>query len=417
MPFISQLINRPVVDSEGESLGRVDEIYAVQSQGMTHPRIVALAIRDKTRVEIYPISEVTVLFSPVIPLAHSGEMLEKYTLTGDELPLIQDILDKQILDTNGIRVVRVNDLEITRVSSDYYVSNVDIGSMGILRRMGVSKPIEGLINQVSSRNPQNFISWDYVEPLRHDQFMHLKVPVDKIKDLHPADIAELISDMSHSESGQLLNSLDIEHLADALEEVEPDFQATLVQNMPDEKVADVLEEMSPDEAADLLAEMPRERSEDLLELMEDEERDEVKLLLSYPDDSAGGLMTTDVVTVSPDLTVNQAIEAIRGFKDEVDSVVYVYVVDEEKHLLGAFSLSDLIFAPPRSRVRDFMHPRIVSANLLQKQDELAQVVSKYNLQAVPVVDDENHLMGMVTADDALDKIIPTAWKKRLPRFY
>jgi CBS domain-containing protein/sporulation protein YlmC with PRC-barrel domain len=417
MPFISQLINRPVVDSEGESLGRVDEIYAVQSQGMTHPRIVALAVRDKNRVENYPISEVTVLFSPVIPLAHSGETLEKYTPTGEELPLIQDILDKQILDTNGIRVVRVNDLEITRVSSDYYVSNVDIGSMGILRRMGVSKPIEGLINQVSSRNPQNFISWDYVEPLRHDQFMHLKVPVDKIKDLHPADIAELISDMSHSESGQLLNSLDIEHLADALEEVEPDFQATLVQNMPDEKVADVLEEMSPDEAADLLAEMPRERSEDLLELMQDEERDEVKLLLSYPDDSAGGLMTTDVVTVSPDLTVNQAIEAIRGFKDEVDSVVYVYVVDEEKHLLGAFSLSDLIFAPPRSRVRDFMHPRIVSANLLQKQDDLAQVVSKYNLQAVPVVDDENHLMGMVTADDALDKIIPTAWKKRLPRFY
>jgi Mg2+ transporter MgtE len=247
--------------------------------------------------------------------------------------------------------------------------------------------------------------------------MHLKVPVDKIKDLHPADIAELISDMSHSESGQLLNSLDIEHLADALEEVEPDFQATLVQNMPDEKVADVLEEMSPDEAADLLAEMPRERSEDLLELMQDEERDEVKLLLSYNDDSAGGLMTTDVVTVSPDLTVNQAIEAIRGFKDEVDSVAYVYVVDEEKHLLGAFSLSDLIFAPPRSRVRDFMHPRIVAANLLQKQDELAQVVSKYNLQAVPVVDDENRLMGMVTADDALDKIIPTAWKKRLPRFY
>jgi len=112
MPFISQLINRPVVDSEGESLGRVDEIYAIQSQGMTHPRIVALAVRDKTRVENYPISEVTVLFSPVIPLAHSGEKLEKYTPTGDELPLIQDILDKQILDTNGIRVVRVNDLEI-----------------------------------------------------------------------------------------------------------------------------------------------------------------------------------------------------------------------------------------------------------------------------------------------------------------
>jgi CBS domain-containing protein/sporulation protein YlmC with PRC-barrel domain len=417
MPFISHLINRPVVDSEGEALGRVDEVFAVQSEGMTHPKITALAVRNSGNLNYYPISEVTVLFSPVIPLAHPADKLEKYELTSDELPLIQDILDKQILDTNGIRVVRVNDLEITRVNGDYYVSNVDIGSSGIIRRLGVPKPIEGLITQLSTKNPQNTISWDYVEPLRHDEFMHLTVPVDKIKDLHPADIAELISDMSHSESGQLLESLDIEHLADALEEVEPDFQATLVQNMPDEMVADVLEEMSPDEAADLLAEMPRERSEDLLELMQDEERDEVKLLLSYPDDSAGGLMTTDIVTVSPELTVSQAIDAIRSFKEEVDSVIYVYVVDPENHLLGTFSLSDLIFAQPHSRVEDFMHTKVVTANVLEKQDDLAQVVSKYNLQAVPVVDDNNCLMGMVTADDALDKIIPTAWKKRLPRFY
>ena len=158
-----------------------------------------------------------------------------------------------------------------------------------------------------------------MEPLRHDEFMHLKVPVEKLKDLHPADIAELISDMSHTESGQLLNSLDIEHLADALEEVEPDFQASLVKNMSDEKIADVLEEMSPDEAADLLAELPQERSEDLLEMMEDEERDEVKLLLSYPEDTAGGLMTTDLVTVTPTMTANQAIESIRAQEEEVDA--------------------------------------------------------------------------------------------------
>ena len=417
MPFISHIINRPVVDSEGETLGRVEEVYAVQKKGMTHPMITAIAVRNKGIISTYPITEVTALLSPVIPLAHPLDKLEKYVMTNQELPLIQDILDKQILDTNGIRVVRVNDLEIKRVNGDYYVSNVDIGSMGLVRRMGIIKPVEGLISLFSRKNPQNFISWDYVEPLRHDQFMHLKVPVDKIKDLHPADIAELISDMSHSESGQLLNSLDIEHLADTLEEVEPDFQATLVQNMSDEKVADVLEEMSPDEAADLLNEMPRERSEDLLELMQDEERDEVKLLLSYPEDTAGGLMTTDVVTVEPEITASQAIDAVRACKEEVDSLIYVYVVDEEKHLLGTFSLSELIFAQPRARVKDFMHEKYAAVNVTEKQDKLAETVSKYNLQALPVVDDENHLLGIVTADDALDKILPTAWKKRLPRFY
>ena len=417
MPFISHIINKPVVDAEGESLGKVEEIYAIQREDRAHPVITALAVRSKTSRACYPISEVTVLFSPVIPLAHAADQLTAYELRGDELPLIQDILDKQILDTNGIRVVRVNDLQIARVNGDYVVSNVDISSLGLLRRSGLPRFAENLLTRLTVKKPENTISWTFVEPLRQDEFMRLKVPVEKIKDLHPADIAELISDMNHNESGELLNSLDIEHLADALEEVEPEFQASLVKHMSDEKIADVLEEMSPDEAADLLAELPQERSEDLLEMMETEEREEVKLLLSYPEDTAGGLMTTDVVIVSPALTAAQAIESIRAQESEVDAVLYVYVVDEHKRLTGTFSLSELIFAQPRTRVNDFMHTKFISVNALDKQDELAQVVAKYNLPAVPVVDDKNHLLGIVTADDALDKILPTAWKKRLPRFY
>ncbi len=417
MPFISHLINRPVVDVDGESLGRVQEVYAVQPEGEKHPVITALSVREKDKVEIFPIAEVTALLSPVIPLSRIKAKLQQYQLQGNELALIDDILDKQILDTNGIRVVRVNDLEIKKVGSEYLISNVDISSMGIIRRIGIPRPIENLMTRLSRKNPQNVISWDYVEPLIHDEFMQLKVPVEKLKELHPADIAELISDMNHTESGQLLNSLDIEHLADALEEIEPDFQATLVQNMTDERIADVLEEMSPDEAADLLAELPQERSEDLLEMMDDEEREEVKLLLSYPDDTAGGLMTTDIITVPPVYTAAQTISYIRKQESEIDSVVYIYVVDKQNHMLGTFSLSELVFADPGEKVIDFMHKKFVTVDVLQKQDEVAQVISKYNLLAVPVLDDEQRLVGMVTADDALDKIIPTAWKKRLPRFY
>jgi Mg2+ transporter MgtE len=283
--------------------------------------------------------------------------------------------------------------------------------------MGLSKPLEKFFNLFSKDPSKNYISWDNVELLTHDQFMRLKVPVEKLRDLHPADIAEIISDMNHAESGQLLENLDIEHLADALEEVEPDFQATLVESMSDEKVADVLEEMSPDEAADLLAELPKERSEDLLELMEDEEAEDVRLLLSYPEDSAGGMMTTDVATVRPGLTASKAIDALRSSGTEAESLFYVYVVDEQEHLLGVFSLSDLVLAKPNTPITDFMHTKIVTANVLEKQNTLAQIVAKYNLLTLPVVDDNNHLLGMVTADDALDKIIPTAWKKRLPRFF
>jgi magnesium transporter len=417
MPYISQIIGKPVVDSEGKKLGRLDEVLAVQKSGIPHPVLVSLVVSYKKQTTRYPFTEVTVLFAPVIPLSKPRDELQTYTPNGEEINLIDDVLDRQIIDTNGIRVVRVNDLEITKVNGYFYVSNVDIGSMGILRRVGMVKLAEWLVNLSSKKSQHNKISWDFVELLMHDQFMRLKVPGEKIRDLHPADIAEILSDMSHTESRKLLDSMDIEHLADALEEVEPEFQATLVQGMSDEKVADVLEEMSPDEAADLLAEFPAERSEDLLELMEDEEANEVRLLLSYPEDSAGGIMTTDVASIRPGLTAAQAIEAIRASEPEAESIFYVYVTDEENHLLGVFSLSDLVLSKPNTLVTDFMHQKVVSAHVLLKQDALAQLIAKYNLLTIPVVDNENHLLGLVTADDALDKIIPTAWKKKLPRFY
>lgn len=416
MPFISQIIGRTVVDSEGEKLGRVDEVLAVQKPGIQHPVLTALAVSNKKEIHYYPFSEIAVLFAQVIPLSHKEEELPLYSVKGDEIKVIQDVLDKQIIDTNGIRVVRVNDLELTRVGTEYYIANVDIGSLGIIRRMGLGKMADRLALRFTGDPRKSFISWDSVE-LLHDQFMRLKVPVDKLSELHPADIAEIISDMNHAESGKLLETLDIEHLADALEEVEPDFQATLVQGMSDEKVADVLEEMSPDEAADLLAELPEERSKDLLELMEGDEAEDVRLLLSYPEDSAGGMMTTDIATIRPGLTAEKAIEVLRNSADEAESMFYVYVTDEENHLMGVFSLSDLILSKPKTPVSEFMHKKVVSANVLEKQDTLAQLVAKYNLLTLPVVDDSNHLLGMVTADDALDKIIPTAWKKRLPRFF
>jgi Mg2+ transporter MgtE len=209
----------------------------------------------------------------------------------------------------------------------------------------------------------------------------------------------------------------MERLADTLEEVEPEFQARLLEGMSDEKVADVLEEMEPDEATDLLAELPKERSEELLAMMEADDAKDIRKLLAYPEESAGGIMTTEYVTVRPDLTAEQAIQVLRESGPEAETIFYIYVTDDANHLIGVFSLSTLIFAQPGTLVSDFTVKRIVTVHPLDEQDEVAQVISKYDLLAVPVVDEENHLHGIVTADDALDKIIPTAWKKRLPRFY
>ena len=286
-----------------------------------------------------------------------------------------------------------------------------------MRRLGLARPTVSAAARLKRPFPANVVSWDAVELLPGDQAMRLKVPSDRIADLHPADLAEIISDLSRNETSQLLDTLDVETLADTLEEVEPDFQASLVETMSDEKVADVLEEMAPDEAADLLAELPQDRSEELLSLMETADAQDVRKLLAYPEDSAGGIMTTAYIAIRPDLSAEQALAYLRETADEAETIFYIYVTDEAGRLVGVFSLQDLVLARPQTAVDDFMHHRVVSVGLLDSQEAVAQVIAKYNLLAAPVVDDDGRLQGIVTADDALDKIIPTAWKKRLPRMY
>jgi len=417
MAFLSDLLGRKVTDMDGNVIGKLDDLVAREQSGFPHPTVDAIVtVADHQRRTI-PFSAVVALLAPTIIVRNPSDQLPSYELADDDVLLSRDVLDKQIIDTDGARVVRVNDLELVRIHNTFYVSNVDAGLMGILRRIGLERPTRSLAGIFRRDLRPSIIPWDSVELLRHDQFMRLRVPAEKLAELHPADVAEIISDLNRLESGQVLDALNVEQLADTLEEVETEFQASLVEDMPDEKVADVLEEMEPDEAADLLAELPEKRSRELLALMDTEESADVRLLLTYPEDSAGGIMTTQYAWVEPDLTAEQALNFLREHAAEAETLFYVYVVDQEKHLQGVFSLNNLIFAPPQARVTEFMETRVKTVHLLDKQDEVAQVVATYDLIAVPVVDENNVIKGIVTADDALDKIIPTGWKKRLPRFY
>jgi magnesium transporter len=417
MPFVSNLIGKPVADVDGKRVGHLTDIVASVRGEMPHPQVMAIAVKCAGGSVTIPISDVAVLIAPAIPLTRHLKDITPYTSGEHDLYLAQNVLDKQIIDTEGMRAVRVNDLELTRVGDRFYVANVDIGGLGLLRRLGLRRFTEWLTRRSRRELPPGVVSWDNVELLPGDQSIRLKVSSEKIAELHPADLAEILSDLNRMEGGRLLESLDLKTAANALEEIEPDFQASLVKTMPDEKVADLLEEMAPDEAADLLAELPDRRSEEILGLMEDDEAEDVRKLLAYPDDSAGGIMTTEYVAVLPDLTAQQAISVLRKTAHEAETIFYVYVTDEKLRLVGVFSLQDLVLAQPETPVTGFMHHRVVSVSLRDSQDKVAQVVAKYDLLAVPVVDDQGRLHGIVTAADALDKIIPTAWKKRLPRMY
>jgi CBS domain-containing protein len=413
MAYLSEIIGRSVTDLDGKSVGKLKDVIVRPWADFPHPLIEAVTVESKGKTRILPFAAVAALLSPVIPLKYKSDEIPHFDLKEDDVLLSRDVLDQQIIDTDGARVVRVNDVELVRVNGTIYVSNVDVSWVGIMRRLGMV----GLAHFLAGHLELKGIAWDDVELLRRDQSMKLRVPAEKLHELHPADLADIVADLNKLESGQLLDKLDVQHLADTLEEVEPDFQKEIIEHMSDEKVADVLEEMEPDEAADLLGDLPEERKQGLLALMEKEDADDVRKLLTYPEDSAGGIMTTEYASIHPNLTASEAIKELRGMAEEVETMFYVYVVDEDEHLVGVFSLNNLIFASPGQMVADFMDDHLITVDLTDDQETVAQTVAKYDLLAVPVVDEQNRMHGIVTADDALDKIIPTAWKKRLPRFY
>ena len=417
MAYLSELLNRKVIDIDGKLVGRLKDLIALIRPNLIHPQIEALFVeREKNTIKI-PFSLVAVLVAPAVVLKCRFEEITPYESEEHEIYLANDVLDQQIIDIEGARVVRVNDVELVRVNENVLVSNMDIGLTGILRRMGVGDQALNIMSRLKIPLKQRSVAWNYVEFIGEEHGMRLKVPGEKISELHPADIAEIIADLNRSESRHLLESLDVEHLADTLEEVEPEFQASLLEGMPDEKVADVLEEMEPDEAADLLAELPKERSADLLALMEKDEAEDVRKLLAYPEDSAGGIMTTEFAAIPETVNAAEAINILRQTAPEAETIFYIYVLDDKNHLRGVFSLSKLLLADPATPVTSLMQTRLVTVHPTASQEMVAQLVAKYDLLAIPVVDDENVLHGIVTADDALDKIIPTAWKKRIPRFY
>jgi magnesium transporter len=413
MPYLSEIIGRSVIDLDGKPVGKLKDVIVRPWADFPHPLIEAVEVENQGKKYLLPLSAVAALLSPVIPLKYRGDELPTFEIKEDDILLSRDVLDQQIIDTEGACVVRVNDVEFVRVNGTIYVSNVDVSWVGIVRRMGLAK----LAHLLAGNKALKGIPWDDVELLRRDQSSQLRVPAEKLHEFHPADLAEIVSDMNKLQSGQLLDKLDVAHLADTLEEVEPEFQKEIIEHMPDEKVADVLEEMEPDEAADLLADLPKERKEGLLAMMEKDDAEDVRKLLTYPEESAGGIMTTEYAFIPPNLTAAEAIKHLRGMADQVETMFFVYVVDEAEKLVGVFSLNKLIFAPPKQMVSEFMDKHLITVDLNDDQETVAQTVAKYDLLAVPVVDGQNRMHGIITADDALDKVIPTAWKKRLPRFY
>ena len=418
MAYLSELLGRQVHDAKGTRIGTLDDVLILpETNGDPYPRIVALAIRNRShQPTLLPWGGTEDLAGNRIILQRPSAT--KYQAKGNELFLNRDVMDKQVIDIHGARVVRVNDLELAKIGDDYRLVNVDIGLSGLLRRLGWEDAFEHLTERFHRPVPSRSICFNDLEFVPRGD-LKVSVARTKLRELHPADIAAILEDMSPREVGRLIHDMPDEKAADVMEELEPEFQAEVLRTLPDERAADIVEEMEPDEAADVLQEMQEDKRAQVFNLMEPDESVEVSALLEHPKDTAGGLMTTKYVTVPPDILTADAFQRVRqeALAKEAETIYYVYVVDAEDHLVGVFSLSDLVLASPESPIHPITHYKAKRVQVTASREDVLELIAKYNLLAVPVVDEDNHLRGIVTAGDALDLILPEEWKIRLPRLF
>jgi CBS domain-containing protein len=416
MLYLSQAIGRPVRDQLGESIGKVaDLIVAI---GDSYPPVTGLVVNNNGREIFLSWQAVNSLDAGGAALGTTAIDISRFQQRPNEIRLKRDLMDKQIVDIDGRKVVRVNDLRLDEVEGALHLVAVDVGASGVLRRLGIEGPWRTLARGLHREVPERYIDWEDVDPVeRSIASVRLRVPHKGLAELHPADLATIIDQLTRSDRVGVIASLDDEAAADAIGEMEPETQVEVMEDLEPERAADILEEMDPDEAADLVADLSDESRVEILGLMEKDEADEVQELMTYAEDTAGGIMTTEFVAVPATLTAAQTIDRLRDLEPDAETIYYVYVTDSDERLVGVLSLRDLIVSKPEIVISTFMFDEPVAVRTDTSQEEVTEVVARYNLLAVPVVDAEGRLEGIVTVDDAMDTLLPQPSKRRLPRLF
>ncbi len=406
--FFSSLLGRKVVGADGAELGRLADL--VIATGEHYPPVEALVVRRRKELLQLPWSAVAGMNGEVRlkPEARPGPPPE--APVSDRIRLAEEILDRQIVDIEGAKVVRVNDLHFLEVKGALRVAHVDVGLRGLVRRMGWERVVDGAVSLVRPAAPylkgEHFLSWKLVQPIESAPGrVRIEVAQRALAELHPADLAEIMEELDRPQREVLFRRLDVETAAEALEETSPGVASELLGAVPPERAADILEEMAPDEAADALSQTSGETRASLLSAMERPEAREVAELLEWPPRSAGGLMTPDLLVLGPETRVAQALAAVRQRAEELPIVYEVFVADPGGHLRGLCTLKDLVAGDVERTLGEIMREVPATVPPEARLRDVARAASKYNLLSVPVVDPQGALMGMVTVDDILAEVV------------
>jgi magnesium transporter len=416
LKYLTEILGKPVYDPDGRRVARVMD--AIAKQGGRLPTLTALFLKGKHKEGWYSLADAEIR-EDGIHLRAPLPSLENYKPSSDDMRLQRDILDKQIVDVHDYRVIRVNDVRLAACGDQHCVVGVDASLRALVRRSGLGAPVEALAKLIGKPLHLNLIAWDDVETLEPGSAgggrIKLKVPHEKIARLHPADIADIIEQLTPQQRAEVIEALDVETAADTLEEMENETAAEVMETLEETRAADILEEMEPDAAADVLADLSDERTEELLEHMEPEEAADVKELLAYGEETAGGLMTTEFIAISARMTAEQTIQRLRELAPKAETIYYVYVTDDDHRLVGVISLRDLIVADPETHISDVMVQNVRSVYTNDHADEVAHIISRYNLLALPVIEEDGRLVGIITVDDMMERLLPPERRRRLPQ--
>lgn len=407
MLYLSQMLGEPVIDANGEKIGSISDL-AIQT-GEVFPRITSLAFLGpgKTPFMISWRKYVSEFTEDGIILKVDRTAIRFSYLQPDEVLLARDLLNKQIVDTQGMKVVRVNDLKLSVSGSQLRLLGAEVGIRGLLRGLApwVERAALAICKVFHKKLDEKIIAWNYMDLLDRDlSKVQLSVTHTRLDELHPADVADILEQLDPKQRANVFQHLDDARAGDAISEMEEEFQADVIGDLDDARASRLLGDMDPDDAADIVGGLPYEKAEKLLRLMGVENAAGIRQLLGYREDTAGGLMTTQYVSMRTTDTVAETIEALRALDEDHPTVNYVYVIDEYDKLVGVLSLRTLVLAANDTQLKDIMFEEIITAFPEEEEEEVAADISKYDLLAMPVVDESGRMLGIVTVDDAMEVI-------------
>ncbi len=410
--YVSTIMDRRVVDLEGRALGRIADVVAATSE--MYPLVKGLVVRDprpSSRRRLAPVTGPLLRdLAAGAPLRIDPTALKELELGHVDFLVRDWLLDQQIVDVQGAKVERVNDVHLL-VTDRAWIVHVEVGFAGVLRRLGLEGAARKLWGLTHRRPfPEELVSWKFVQPLAEREEpgrpLRLKVEHAQIRNLHPGEIADILEELGKDEQAMILHSLGPEAAADVLEETEEETQAAVIAQLEPEVAADILEEMDPGEAADILTSLPDAHSETIIAAVEPSERAQLEQLIEYEEKTAAGLMTPEFVAVRPGTTVAETIEELRRQAPEIESIYYTYVLDADRTLLGVTTLRRLLRVKPEDHVGDIMETRLVTVRPEDSPRTVAEVFQKYSFLACPVVDEGMHMMGVILIKHAFDDLLP-----------